>query len=107
MYDKKELKPIYDKRNNFYKKAYVVFNNNNNIYFLSSYNTFVAYINEDGEVFITDNDKHLTHTTLRHIKEFLKQNSIKAESKKQILNDYKRVFIEQKPMEVQNNENII
>lgn len=96
MRNKKELKCIYDKCNSFYEKAFFVFNNDNNIYFLYSYNTIVAYINEDGGVYITDNNKHLTQTTLRHIKEFLKQNSIKAETKKQILNDYKRVFIEQK-----------
>lgn len=79
---KYELKAIHDVRQSFYNKAVVEVGEDCLI--LWSYNTKVAEIrNGKARVF---NDH--SQTTLRHIKEFLKQNGFIAENKKQILNDY-------------------
>lgn len=84
------LKPIYDSRKSFYNKATVTEDNNGR--YLTSYTTIVARITDKNhgysipayaEVFGT-----YSATTLRHIKEFLKQNGFKAESKAQIERDY-------------------
>lgn len=84
------LKPIYDSRKSFYNKATVTEDENGR--YLTSYNTIVARITDKNngyqitpyaEVFGT-----YSQTTLRHIKEFLKQNGFKAESKAQIEKDY-------------------
>lgn len=87
---KMELKTIHDSRESFYGKATVETHTNENgetVTSLYSYNTLVAYIVRD--------EAHVlgtySNTTLRHIKEFLKQNGFKAETKQQILNDYKKV----------------
>ena len=40
-----------------------------------------------GKAYVVDT---YSQTTLRHIKEFLKQNGFKADSKKQIMEDYGR-----------------
>ena len=79
-----ELCPHYDSAQSFYGKA-KVFELGNNV-FLMSYDTVVAYFNRNtrnAEIVDT-----YSATTLRHIKEFLKQNGFKAENKKQIENDY-------------------
>ena len=80
--EKYELKPNFDSRNSFYKKAYVI--EEENTIKLKSYQTIVAEIK---------NNKPLVYgtyspTTLRHIKEFLKQHMFKAETSSQILKDY-------------------
>ena len=62
----------YDARQCFYGKATVqVLEDGSQL--LRSYNTRVAYINKDNKVFL-DNCFQMSNTTLRHIKEFLKQN---------------------------------
>lgn len=74
----------YDSRNSFYGKAIVITKGNKLI--LRSYSTEVAEIDEDKrtvKIFGT-----YSQTTLRHIKEFLKQNGFKADNKKQIEEDY-------------------
>lgn len=85
-----ELKTIYDNRKSFYNKATVTEDKNGK--YLTSYNTVVARITDKNngykiapyaEVYGT-----YSQTTLRHIKEFLKQNGFKAESKAQIEKDY-------------------
>lgn len=78
-----ELRPRYDARQSFYKKAHVE-NCEDGTINLWSYTTNVARIT-DGipEVFGT-----YSPTTLRHIKEFLKQYGYEASSKKQIEEDY-------------------
>jgi hypothetical protein len=78
-----KLQPRYDARKSFYGKATVEKEGNKII--LYSYGTKVAQI-EDGRatVFGTYSD-----ITLRHIKDFLKQNGFKAENSKQIMEDYK------------------
>ena len=79
---KTELIPRHDSRKSFYKKARVKQEDNKLI--LISYNT---------EVCIIENEKaHIkgfySNTTLRHIKEFLKQNGFIADSKAQLEKDY-------------------
>ena len=81
---KTELRSIYDSRKSFYGRALVEIDDNKKT--LYSYNTKVAVIeNEKVVVFGI-----YSATTLRHIKEFLKQNGFKAETKKQIEKDYMR-----------------
>jgi hypothetical protein len=76
------LEPRYDGRASFYGKAQVRTEAGKEI--LTSYNTDVAYI-KDGKAVVNG---AYSDTTLRHIKEFLKQNGFKAEHKDQILKDY-------------------
>lgn len=77
-----ELQTQNDSRISFYGKATVIVEGEKKQ--LRSYSTIVAEINKgEPSVFGT-----YSNTTLRHIKEFLKQNNFKAESKKQIEEDY-------------------
>lgn len=80
---KYNLDARYDSRKDFYGKATVEECADGTIQ-LTSYSTHVASI-VDGkaEVYCW-----YSATTGRHIKEFLKQNGFKAESKAQILKDY-------------------
>lgn len=72
------LTPVHDSRKSFYNKAVVEGTK------LYSYNTLVAeFIDLKPHVY----DIH-SATTLRHVKEWLKQGGHKAETKKQILEDY-------------------
>lgn len=80
-----ELRTIHDGRKSFYKKAYVI--ENDGVVSLRSYQTIVCEIIEGKpQVYGT-----YSNTTLRHIKEFLKQHGFKAENSSQILNDYPEV----------------
>lgn len=84
------LKPIYDSRKSFYNKATVTEDENG--FYLTSYNTVVARITNKNHgysipAYATVYGTY-SPTTLRHIKEFLKQNGFKAESKAQIEKDY-------------------
>lgn len=81
-----ELIPIYDSRKSFYKKA-IVYSNNGYIK-LQSYSTIVAMI--DINKGIVGINGIYSATTLRHIKEFLKQNGYIADTQQQILKDYYR-----------------
>lgn len=79
-----ELCPYYDSAKSFYSKA-KVFEVGDDV-FLVSYDTVVAFFNRKEKmprVYDT-----YSATTLRHIKEFLRQSGFKAETKKQIENDY-------------------
>lgn len=79
-----ELCPYYDSRQSFYGKAKVIEIEND--VFLVSYDTVVAFYNRNTKIArVVDT---YSPTTLRHIKEFLRQNGFKADSKKQIENDY-------------------
>ena len=80
-----ELSPQYDSRKSFYGKATVVITDTETT--LISYTTVVAVIKDNKVVVLGTHSP----TTLRHIKEFLKQNGFKAESKKQIETDYMEV----------------
>lgn len=92
MENEKELIPKYDKAKSFYKKAIVTEHKNienQNIISLYSYNTLVCYIIKDINNCVVKGI--FSDTTLRHIKEFLKQNDFKAETKKQIKEDYIKI----------------
>lgn len=79
-----ELCPYYDSAKSFYGKARVVEIEND--VFLVSYETIVAFFNRKTKIAqVVDT---FSPTTLRHIKEFLRQSGFKAETKKQIEKDY-------------------
>ena len=77
-----ELPVRYNSRKSFYGLAHVRGEDGKTI--LKSYGTDVAYI-KDSKAFVKGT---YSQTTLRHIKEFLKQNGFKAETSSQILKDY-------------------
>lgn len=77
------LNPRYDSRKSFYAKAVVITSGDTKQ--LKSYKTIVAEISSDGKPKVFGD---YSQTTLRHIKEFLKQLGFVAETKKQILADY-------------------
>lgn len=100
-----ELKARYDSANSFYKKAYVLWEGSQTVS-LFSYGSKICTIETDetgciAEVtvynIIDDLGDNLTYssTSLRHLKEFLKQQGIEATSKEQIMKDYeqKEVYI--------------
>lgn len=92
-----ELKPMYDNRKSFYNKAIVTENamllengtplRADGEKHLYSYGTEVCYIDNNNKIHLLPK-WNFSQTTLRHIKEFLKQNGFKAESKAQIEKDY-------------------
>jgi hypothetical protein len=77
-----ELVPRYDARQSFYGKAQVLVDDGTHT--LVSYSTKVAEV-KDGKPYVYGT---YSSTTLRHIKEFLKQHGFKADSKDQIVKDY-------------------
>ena len=79
---KKELKCIFDRKKSFYGKANIKVEGNKLI--LISYGSEVAFIKDNKPLVMGV----YSQTTSRHIKEFLKQNGFKAETSKQILEDY-------------------
>lgn len=79
-----ELCPYYDSAKSFYGKAKVIEIGND--VFLVSYATVVAFYNRETK--IAQVVGTFSPTTLRHIKEFLRQSGFKAETKKQIMKDY-------------------
>lgn len=78
------LEPRYDSRKSFYGKAQVDTGDKGDKNKLYSYDTLVAEI-KDGKPVVYGT---YSQTTLRHIKEWLKQLGFKAENSKQILADY-------------------
>jgi len=84
-----DLQAKYDSRNSFYGKAKVTDYGHKLV--LTSYATDVAVIDSASNDGILDRATvrgTYSQTTLRHIKEFLKQNGFKAENSKQIMADY-------------------
>jgi len=82
-----ELSTQYDSRASFYGKAQVIEDDEGDLT-LQSYSTKVAKLSTNKcpnfcEVYGT-----YSQTTLRHIKEFLKQNGFRADNSKQIMADY-------------------
>ena len=77
-----ELTPRYDSAKSFYGKAWV--EEEADEISLISYSTKVAII-KNGKVAVFGT---YSNTTLRHIKEFLKQNNFIAKNKMQIQEDY-------------------
>ena len=78
------LKPIYDSRKDFYKKSYIITEENKLI--LYSYNTEVCYIKEGKAIILNAQSS----TTKRHIKEFLLQNGFNIETIKQLIKDFNK-----------------
>lgn len=78
------MEPEYDSRASFYKKAKVDTGDSGKENKLYSYDTLVAEM-KDGKPVVYGT---YSQTTLRHIKEWLKQNGFKAENSKQIMADY-------------------
>lgn len=85
-----DLLPEYDGRKSFYNKARVDVNGRTGDEKLYSYNTLVAEI-KNGKPVVYGT---YSATTLRHIKEWLKQNGFKADTAKQIMADYGEKFDE-------------
>lgn len=91
------LKPIFEDVKSYYEKATIkkYYNKNNIIikYELLSYNTSILYL-ENSKIYFNykdiNNKKIYTHTTLRHIKEFLKQKYYYLES------NYKNILDKEK-----------
>lgn len=79
-----DLTPQYDSRQSFYSKAKVDTGDKGDKNRLYSYNTLVAEI-KDGKPVVYGT---YSATTLRHIKDWLRQNGFKADSSKQIMADY-------------------
>ena len=67
-----ELTPNYDSAKSFYHKAYVNVNRDNTRITLISYDTAVCTIDK-GKITLLE---PYSRTTIRHIKEFLKQNDV-------------------------------
>lgn len=78
------LNARFDSAKSFYGKAQVLENEQQEIKVLKSYNTFVCVI-KGNHAFISDT---YSSTTLRHIKEFLKQNGFKVGTKQELLKMY-------------------
>lgn len=78
------LSPRFDRRKSFYGKARVREEEGKRI--LQSYQTDVAEI-VNGKAIVRGT---YSPTTLRHIKEFLKQEGFRAETKQQIIKDFGR-----------------
>lgn len=78
------LEPRYDSRKSFYGKAQVDTGDKGDKNKLYSYNTLVAEI-KDGKPVVYGT---YSATTLRHIKDWLKQNGFRADTSKQIMADY-------------------
>ena len=90
MKNKEYLIPLYDNRKSFYNKAYVV--RIGNIIRLYSYNTLVLEVGQDYYKLNKAIDEKLlfSNTTLRHIKETLKQFYYKDDrtlTKKEIMKE--------------------
>ena len=81
------LEPKYDGRKSFYKKAWVRENDDNTID-LISYATKVATINTNIIPATCRINGIYSATTLRHIKEFLRQYDMPCGSKNDIVNMY-------------------
>ena len=83
-----DLSPEYDSRQSFYGKARVDTGSNDDENKLYSYGTLVAEI-KDGKPVVYGT---YSQTTLRHIKDWLKQNGFKADSLSQIKQDYMQKY---------------
>jgi len=83
--DETNLQPRFENVGSFYGKAKVKESPDRKT--LQSYSTDVAYIDKKtGKAVVKGS---YSQTTMRHIKEFLKQNGFFADNQKQILADYK------------------
>ena len=79
------LAPVYDARASFGQKAIVTISDVGEMT-LTSYTTDVAHIS-DGRLVLMDG-WNCSQTTLRHVKEFARQNGFKADNAAQMGMDY-------------------
>ena len=86
------LESIYNSQKSFYNKAYVI--SNNKFISLYSYNTFIIAIDRESKELIYSHYWDYSQTTLRHLKEFLKQNESFLQHNNYILKDYSKKSIE-------------
>lgn len=90
MMNRYELDARYDARQSFYNKAYVVESKKDKK--LYSYNTLVAKVtkNSDGynESLVLDKAAGYSATTMRHVKEFAKQEGFEVFPKAKMLEKY-------------------
>lgn len=78
-----QLEPKFENVKSYYRKAYVRYYDNGDSA-LVSYGTLVAAIkNNRPRVYMI-----YSAATLRHIKEYLKQNGFEAKNKQQVLDNY-------------------
>lgn len=84
-----QLKPCYSSNKSFYNKAVIIEEGNKII--LKSYKTNVAYIKHN-HAYVILNKKGkkalYSNTTIKHVKDFLKQYGFKVESTNQIIKEY-------------------
>lgn len=87
-----KLEPVHDSRKSFYGKAKVDEREDGSLV-LYSYGTPVAMIKNDQAYLLSRVNNYsgysTSQTTIRHVKDFLKQHGFKAESLKQLEKDYK------------------
>jgi len=81
---KNELRCVFDTRASFYRKAFVIESEKSKV--LISYDTKVCIISKNTAQIMQD--INLSNTTLRHIKEFLRQNSLAVGTKKELVKMY-------------------
>lgn len=84
LFENYTLNARFDTAKSFYGKAQVLENEQEEIKVLQSYDTYVCII-KGNHAFISDT---YSNTTLRHIKEFLKQNDFKVGAKQEIIKMY-------------------
>lgn len=77
-----ELTPQYDSAQSFYGKAFVEGSK------LYSYCTPVVAVRDGRVKWLAADPEGLSNTTWRHVREFLRQNGLRADSKRQVLRDY-------------------
>ena len=87
-----DLEPMYDAARSFYGKAQVATKGSN--LELLSYGRPVASLDKIGDELTLSQDWAASATTLRHTKEFLRQNGFKAETKGQMARDYQDLVVE-------------
>ena len=68
-----ELLTLHDSHKSFYRKAFVVYHDSNTS--LVSYDTVICTIKDNGKLVMECDEKDLSVTTKRHLKEFRKQFS--------------------------------
>ena len=84
LFETYNLNARFDSAKSFYGKAQVLENEQEEIKILQSYETYVCII-KGNHAFISDT---YSNTTVRHIKEFLKQNGFKVGSKQELIKMY-------------------
>ena len=70
---KYELTPIFENKKSYYQKAFV-YQDNYGGSTLQSYNTKIVHVSKDKEITLLSD--WLSNTTLRHVREFLRQHEL-------------------------------